>query len=262
MLVIRLLRLLALVLCLLFGLLLASTHRLLCRMGLSRSGHIHGFARLWYRSLLRVMNVRVRLESGVLEHRGLIVANHISWLDIPVLGAVLPTYFLAKAEVRDMPLVGWVADSGGTLFIHRGRHQLDDVRDQMQSRLGDGHFLTLFPEGTTGRGDCLRPFHSRLFAAAIDTGVPVVPVAIHYRSDNPHDRKIPFEQESFLTNIWRVLGIWRTDVDVRVLPAMESAGMPRRALANQAREAISRSLNLPDATTTPDHPATTPESQP
>ena len=258
----RLTRLLALVFCVFYGLLLAGGHRLLCRLGRSSPGAIHAYARLWFRSLLWVLNVRVRMDAGALEHRGLIAANHISWLDIPVLGAVLPTYFLSKAEVRDMPLVGWLADSGGTLFIHRGRHELEEVRDRMQSRLGDGHFLTLFPEGTTGRGDRLRPFHPRLFAAAIETGVPVVPIAIHYRSDDPRHPKIPFDRESFFTNIWRVLGIWRTEVDVRVLPALESAGMPRRALADQARSAIIQSLRLPGEPQVPDRPVPTPQSLP
>lgn len=258
----RLVRLPALVFCVLYGLLLAGGHRLLCRLGLSRPGAIHAYARLWFRSLLWVLNVRIRLDADALEHRGLVVANHISWLDIPVLGAVLPTYFLSKAEVRDMPLLGWLADSGGTLFIHRGRHELDEVRDRMQRRLGDGHFLTLFPEGTTGRGDRLRPFHPRLFAAAIETGVPVVPVAIDYRSDDPREPKIPFEQETFFANIWRVLGIPRTAVHVRVLPALESAGMPRKALADQARSAIIRALRLPPEPKVPDRPAPVPESLP
>jgi len=256
----RVIRLMALVICVLYGLLLAGSHRLFCRLGLSRPEAIHAYAQLWFRSLLWVLNVRVRMDAGALEHRGLIAANHTSWLDIPVLGTVLPTYFLSKAEVRDMPLVGWLAESGGTLFIHRGCHDLDEVRDRMQSRLGDGHFLTLFPEGTTGRGDRLRPFHPRLFGAAIETGVPVVPIAIRYRSDDPEDPKIPFEEETFFTNIWRVLGLWRTEVDVRVLPALESAGMPRRALADQARSAIIHSLSLPSEPKAPDRPAPAPES--
>lgn len=268
MLILRLTRILLLFFCLLLGLTLAGVHQLLCHLRLATQGSVNQLARWWFISILRVLNVRVRLNADPLEHRGLIVANHISWLDIPVLGSVLPTYFLSKAEVKDMPVLGWLTAKGGTLFIHRGRHDLEELRDQMQRRLGDGHFLTFFPEGTTGRCDRLGPFHPRLFAAAIETGVPVVPVAVHYRNDDPSQPKIPFEEESFLSNIWRVLGIWRTEVEVTVLPALESAGMPRRALADQARRSIAQALNLPDDPLSPTgslasgRPAPTPESQP
>lgn len=256
----RLARFLGLILCVILGLGLAASHALLCRLRLAHPHHIHGFARCWFRSVLRVANIRPHLDAPGLERRGLVVANHTTWLDIPVLGALLPTYFLSKAEVRDMPLVGWLAERGGTLFIHRGRHELEEVRDRMQRRLGDGHFLTFFPEGTTGGGR-LRPFHPRLFAAAIETGVPVIPVAIRY-SDDPDRPRIPFEEESFVANIWRILGVWRTDVTVRVLPALESAGMPRRALADQAREVIERSLNPAPEATPRGRPAPAPESRP
>ncbi len=262
MLILQLVRILLIFLCLLLGLLLAGVHQVLCWLKLARQGSVHHVARWWFACVLKALNVRVRLNAGKLEHRGLIAANHISWLDIPVLGSVLPTYFLSKAEVKDMPVIGWLTAKGGTLFIHRGSHELEEVRDRMQQRLGDGHFLTFFPEGTTGPGNQLRLFHPRLFAAAIETGVPVLPVAIHYRSDDPNRPRIPFEEESFISNIWRVLGIWRTEVEVTVLPALESAGMTRRALADQTRQAIIRSLNLPSEPLNQDRRAPTPESLP
>lgn len=260
--VLRLLRLFILALLVVLGVLMAATHGLLCCLRLSRPAGVHGFARLWYRSLLAVMNIHVRLDKTVpMPARGLIAANHLTWLDIPVLGSVLPTYFLSKAELLSVPLVGWLAKRGGTVFIHRGRHQLREVREVMQTRLENGHFLTFFPEATTGPGHRLRPFHPRLFSAAIETGLPVIPVAIHYRGEDPVNPKIPFCDEHFFTNVWRILGIWRTQVDVQVLPALQSAGMARRPLANMARAAVAESLNLPLDPAPPGFPVTTPENR-
>lgn len=243
--IIRTLRLIALIGLLLFGFLLIAYHHLASLFSRKAKRDVHQVARIWFRSLLAAMNVRVTTQLTEVEHRGLIVANHLSWLDIPVLGSVLPTYFLSKAEVRRYPLIGWLANQSGTLFIERGSNQLEVVRDLMQSRLTDGHYLTFFPEGTTGDGLTMKPFHPRLFAAAIDTGLPVFPVALDYRTDKSKPQQpIAFGNESFAGNVWRVLGEWRTHVHVTAYPPLESAGMPRRALADQSRRVIAEGLGL------------------
>ncbi|MHA7880059.1 MAG: lysophospholipid acyltransferase family protein [Saccharospirillum sp.] len=243
--IIRTVRLIALIGLLLFGFALIVFHQLASLLSRNSRKDVHQVARIWYRSLLAVMNVKVTTRLATVEHRGLIVANHLSWLDIPVLGSVLPTYFLSKAEVRRYPLIGWLANQAGTLFIERGTHQLEVVRDLMQTRLTEGHFLTFFPEGTTGDGLTLKPFHPRLFAAAIETGMPVFPVALDYRTDRTQPQQpIAFGKESFAANVWRVLGQWRTQVHITAFPPLESAGMPRRALAEQSRQIIAEGLGL------------------
>lgn len=244
----RLLRLLGLIGALILGILLILGHDIGRRLGLLDQHSKHLLAQWWYARLMRIMNVNVTLHQPPDQVRGLIAANHISWLDIPVLGSVLPTYFLAKAEVGRIPVIGWLARRGGTLFIHRGKSQHAEVLTLMQALLRQGggdRYLTFFPEATTGPGTWLLPFHPRLFAAAIETGLPVVPVAIRYSSDDPDNPTVPYGQERLAANIWRVLGEKRIAVEVNALPAFASENATRRQLADQARLAIAQSLRIP-----------------
>lgn len=244
----RLFRLTGLVGALVLGIFLILGHSLGRRLGWLDRHSKHRLARWWYNRLTRIMKVRVTLVRAPDQGRGLIAANHLSWLDIPVLGSVLPTYFLAKREVSRMPVVGWLARRGGTVFIDRGKRQYQEVGQLMQRLLkqGDGdRYLTFFPEATTGPGNRLRPFHPRLFAVAIETGLPVIPVAIRYTSDDPGQPRIPFGEESMVVNLWRVLGEKRIEVEVDALPALASEHRSRRQLADQARLAIAGSLRIP-----------------
>ncbi|WP_051207163.1 lysophospholipid acyltransferase family protein [Saccharospirillum impatiens] len=244
----RLVRLLGLVGALILGIFLILGHDLGRRLGWLDRHSKHLLAQWWYSRLLRVMRVEVSLLQAPDQARGLIAANHISWLDIPVLGSVLPTYFLAKIEVGQIPVIGWLARRGGTLFIHRGKSQHAEVLTLMQALMRQGggdRYLTFFPEATTGPGDRLRPFHPRLFAAAIETALPVVPVAIRYSSDDPNHPIIPYGEESMASNIMRVLGEKQITVEVSALPALASEACSRRQLADQARLAIALSLRIP-----------------
>lgn len=202
-------------------------------------------AKLWYRTLLLIMNVRVQ-SVGRYTHQGaLVCSNHISWLDIPVLGSVLPSYFLSKAELRSVPVLGWLAHHAGTLFIERGGKQITQVKALMQAYLSQDHCLTFFPEATTGNGYAIRQFHPRLFSAAIETSTPILPVALEYRCQTQPELKVAFGDESMATNLWRVLGRWRTDVTVTLLPTLQTEDMERKVLADTAMHMIADVLNLP-----------------
>lgn len=244
MLFLRIVRLLML-LCLL-GLGAVSVLILALLEGLTRSPSRQlALAGLWYRLLLWVMNVRVQ-HRGKYRHQGaMICANHISWLDIPVLGSQIPTYFLSKAELKNVPLLGWMAHRAGTLFIRRGTGQIAAVKALIETYLSQDHCLTFFPETTTGNGFAIRRFHPRLFSAAIDSGTPVLPVAIEYHEQRQPDLLVAFSDEGLGTNLWRVLGRWRTDVTVTILPLLPSQGQPRRTLADTAMHQIADALNLP-----------------
>lgn len=108
------------------------------------------------------------------------VANHVSWTDIPLLGALQPISFLSKAEVRAWPVAGWLAHKAGTLFIRRGSGDSNLIGQQIGRHLQQGHNLLIFPEGTTTDGLAVRTFHGRLLSSAIDSGVALQPVAIRY----------------------------------------------------------------------------------
>ena len=133
---------------------------------------------LYLRTLL--WGLRIRVETrGTFAENSLIVANHISWTDVLVLGAIRPTLFVAKSEVRNWPLLGFLARLNGTLFVRRDARQL--AREQVATvtnALARGP-VAIFPEGTTGCGAQVLPFKPTLFAAA--TGHHVQPVSIQYR---------------------------------------------------------------------------------
>lgn len=202
-------------------------------------------ARVWYRLLLAIMNVKV-ICRGRYAHQGLLIcSNHISWLDIPILGSQLPTYFLSKAEVRDVPILGWLAKHAGTLFIHRGKGQITEVKQLIQNYLSQDHCLTFFPEATTGNGHAIRQFHPRLFASAIESATPLLPVSLRYITDTQPDLRIDFGDESMGANVWRVLGRWQTRVEVTLLPVIDTRNEERKKLADKAMHCIADSLNLP-----------------
>jgi 1-acyl-sn-glycerol-3-phosphate acyltransferase len=229
------------------GFLLILGHDLGRRAGWLDRHSKHLLAQWWYARLMQVMNVHVNLTREPDQIRALVAANHISWLDIPVLGSVLPTYFLSKIEIGQIPVIGWLARRGGTLFIHRGKSQHEEVTKLMQALLAEGggdRYLTFFPEATTGPGDQVLPFHPRLFAAAIETAMPVVPVAIQYISHGPANSTVPYGEESMVANAWRILGEKRIDVEVTALPSLASADKTRRELADRARATIGNSLGV------------------
>ncbi|WP_411745139.1 lysophospholipid acyltransferase family protein [Reinekea sp.] len=191
------------------------------------------------------MNIRVERVGDYKPAGMLIASNHVSWLDIPVLGSVLPCYFLSKDEVKKIPILGWLATHAGTLFIQRGSGQIEQVRKLMQQYLDKNHCLNFFPEATTGDGYSVRQFHPRLFAAAIDGKVPVMPVAIEYKLKHQKSLEIGFGDESLPANLWRVLGRWRTDVKVQLLPTIQSAELDRKTLADTCMHSIADALELP-----------------
>ncbi len=196
-------------------------------------------AHWWHRRLLRILALRIEVHGEPPAPPALVVANHVSWLDINVLGCLLPTVFLSKAEVRRWPLIGWLAMRAGTLFIRRGSGQSAQIREAIAEHLRHGGMLTLFPEGTTSDGRSVRPFFSRLFAAAIEARTPVAPVALRYRVHGRHDPVAPYTgEQTLIANLLGLLGRAGSTVEVHFLPLLAAGETDSKALANRAREAI------------------------
>jgi 1-acyl-sn-glycerol-3-phosphate acyltransferase len=193
----------------------------------------------WHGRLCRILGVDIRV-SGEVPHRGaLLAANHISWLDIPVLGSLTHSGFLSKAEVRRWPLVGRLAAAAGTLFIHRGAGEVREVTEAIRHRLVGDRQLVIFAEGTTTDGTGVRPFFPRLFGAAIDSGTPVIPVTIAYDLDGAADTAVAFIDDHPLTrSLWTVLRRKRTRARVVFHAPIDSTGMDRRSLAAAARTRV------------------------
>lgn len=140
-----------------------------------------------WKLLLWGFGVRVELFGDICRDRPVLyVSNHISWLDIAVLGSVIDASFIAKAEVERWPLIGYVARRAGSVFVARERRSRSaEHSGAIGERLKDGKALILFPEATTGPGHCVLPFRSSLFSAVTEMeGCAVQPVTITYQSDD------------------------------------------------------------------------------
>jgi lyso-ornithine lipid O-acyltransferase len=188
---------------------------------------------------------RVRVEGELPAQPMLWVANHVSWTDIPLLGALQPISFLSKAEVRTWPLAGWLAHKAGTLFIRRGSGDSNLVGQQLGRHLQRGRHLLIFPEGTTTDGQGLRTFHGRLLASAIDSGVPLQPVAIRYLRGGQPCPVAPFVgDDDMLSHLLRLLRSQAGEVQIQLLAPIASASASRNELARQAQSRIAAALQL------------------
>jgi 1-acyl-sn-glycerol-3-phosphate acyltransferase len=202
--------------------------------------------RRWSRRLLAICNVRVESAPGVpaLEH-ALFVANHISWLDIFVINSLHPCRFVAKAEIRAWPLLGWLAAAAGTVFIARGnRRELRHIFKGIVSVLGQGERVAFFPEGTVGQQGSVLPFHANLFEAAIDAKVALQPCALAYLDAAGHwHRGVDYTGDvSFVDSIVTILGGPPVRARVACLAPIEAEGAHRRELAQAAHDAIRAAL--------------------
>ncbi|MGF6611031.1 1-acyl-sn-glycerol-3-phosphate acyltransferase [Paraburkholderia sp. WSM4175] len=143
----------------------------------------HALNRAWSLKMLRLCGMRlvVHNDAARLDRGALVVANHISWIDIYVINAWRPTPFVSKAEIRQWPVVGWLAQQLDTVFIQREkRSDAKRIMHELAARLSAGELMCVFPEGTTSNGLELLPFHANMFQAAVSAGVPVQPLCIMY----------------------------------------------------------------------------------
>jgi 1-acyl-sn-glycerol-3-phosphate acyltransferase len=197
----------------------------------------------WERRACQILHLTVSYQGKPASGPVLVVANHVSWLDIPVIGGILPVSFLSKAEVRDWPLIGWMSQVAGTLFIERGNHQSRLITDAIHGHIEQGGNVLFFPEGTTSDGNEVRRFHPRLFAAAQNSGAPIQPVAIRYRPAAGGEPVAAFiGDERFLPHLLRVLAEPEILVEVHFCPPLPGSGSDRKTLAATTREAIRTAL--------------------
>jgi 1-acyl-sn-glycerol-3-phosphate acyltransferase len=200
----------------------------------------------WAAGMLRALGLRLDVRGTFRPASKLVVANHVSWLDIMAIHAVCPqARFVSKADVRHWPLVNRLVDAAGTLYLEREKRR-DALRvvHQMAEALTAGQTVAVFPEGTTSDGQRLLPFHANLLQAAIATATPVQPVALRY-ADATHavSPAAEFTGDTTLAqSLWRLACGDGLVVHVRVLPATGSAHADRRALAELVRQSIAEAL--------------------
>ncbi len=214
----------------------------------------------WSGRLLRILAVHTRVE-GELGTRGgnvMVVANHISWLDIFVLNSVHPVLFVAKSELERWPVLAQMMRGAGTVFIERGRRRdAHRVNHQMALLLASGEVVAVFPEGTTTEGFDVLPFKSSLLQPIVEAQGHVQPVAIRYRGVDgaPTTAAAYVGDTSIASSFWRVCSERELVVELIAPAALPARDGHRRELARAAEAAIRTVLAAPDAGSAPGTPA-------
>lgn len=196
--------------------------------------------RAWMRGLIAVVGIRLRVSGQLPLPPSLVVANHISWFDIPVLHALWPMGLVAKAEIRDWPLIGRLATIAGSIYIQRGnQHSRQRVNRRMAARLRRGEMIGVFPEGGIREERGIKHFHSRLYGSAIRARAPIVPVAIRYWDGaNQHDSVVFARGQNLVANLLGLMSHWRLEAQVMIAEPLTDHLAGRDALARRSQAMV------------------------
>jgi len=231
---------------LLFGVVLIVVHAFLFRRNASNP-LFQQAVQHWYHKACHLVGLQIKVQGMVAKGPVLLVANHISWLDIPLMASLCNPRFLSKSEVRRWPLIGWAAEKLNTLFIVRGkRTAAEAVSGAIAEGLEQGDRILIFPEGTTTTGENVGFLYPRLFGAAIATESWVQPVVIHYQDSNSHghsSERVPYiGDQTLLGNLWALLGSQDLVAHVYYLEPVDSADAARKALAMNIQNSMQQCL--------------------
>jgi len=219
----------------------------------------------WSVALLDALGVSVEADLSHAAPGVLLVANHVSWLDIFVINAALPAAFVSKEEVRRWPLIGWLAAKNDTIFLRRGsRGHARIINQQVAEVLGRGKHVAVFPEGTTTDGRSLLHFHAALLQPALAAGRPILPVAISYWEDDGQRSLAPrYDGDISLGQCTRaILGRKRLIARLVTTPLLGLHGGDRKQVAAEARAAIALAAGPPSANNPPETPGGLPAAPP
>ena len=198
--------------------------------------------RLYCRTFLRCLGVRITVSGGPIRNlRGvLVVSGHVSWIDIFVIGSVMPGAFVARADLIDWPAVGLAARIMKVIPIDRGSlRRLPQVVAAVADRLRNGQTVVAFPEGTTWCGLAYGRFRPAMFQAAVDSGRPVQPLRLtyHHRDGRPSTVAAFVGDDTLWQSLSRTVRARLTVVDVEVA-SLELPGGDRRELAARCEVAV------------------------
>jgi 1-acyl-sn-glycerol-3-phosphate acyltransferase len=206
----------------------------------------HALNRAWSLKMLELcgMKLVVHNDAARLDAGALVVCNHVSWIDIYVINAWRPTPFVAKAEIRQWPLIGWFAQNLDTVFVEREkRSDARRIMQELAARLRRGELMCVFPEGTTSDGRALRPFHTNMFQAAVEAGKPVQPLCIVYEDASGRQSLAPayIDDVSLKDSLNAMLKAGPLTAHIFVGEPIAPEG-DRRKLAARAEAAVGQAL--------------------
>ncbi|WP_395374023.1 lysophospholipid acyltransferase family protein [Marinicella sp. W31] len=203
------------------------------------------FLTSWSHLMCLISGITIHVHGRIEKAPVFIVANHVSWLDIPIIHSLALAGFVAKSEIRRWPLLGWLSLAGDTLFLQRGsHHSRNSVIDTIKKRLLSGRSVAVFPEGTVTDGSHLRHFHRQLLVAAIETQTPIQPVAIKFiRNDGTRNQDMAFiNNEGFVRHVWRILTLPSSTVEVYCGEPITDFESGARAVTQSSRDYIEKEL--------------------
>lgn len=201
----------------------------------------------WSRRILELLAIRIDAPPIDAPPGCLIVANHISWLDIFAINAIRPAAFIAKSEVRHWPFVGWLSARNDTIFLRRdSRAHAREINGKIAVLLGRGKDVAVFPEGTTSDGTLLRSFHAALLQPAVEAGQPLLPLALAYCDASGNTSLAPSYAGAItlMQCFSAILACPSLTVRIFPTPPLDPSGQSRRALADAAHAAIAQQLGL------------------
>lgn len=195
----------------------------------------------WSRHLLAMLGLRLHVAGSAPREGELVVANHVSWLDIHVINAVWPCTFVSKDDVRAWPLVGWLSQRIDTIFLaRRSARAAHAACADIAAVLADGMTVAVFPEGTTSDGCSVLPFHGALLQGALDVSAPVRPLALRYvdASGRATDAAAYCGETRLIESLWRIACAPALCADVAVLSNLHGSREDRRLMATVAHGMI------------------------
>jgi len=197
----------------------------------------------WLQKFSAIVNLHIIQDGELPERRAILVSNHISWLDIIVIGQYLPAYFIAKSDISSWPVIGYLARQGGTIFIRRGDKQhIRTTAEKMAWLLKQNSKIIAFPEGTTTKGDEVLHFHSSLFQPALLTKSAIQPVVLQYQG--AAKEQAPFVgDDGFVPHLLKMLTLDKIEVKLSFLPVINSSGKNRHTVSLEARDMIWKKIS-------------------
>jgi 1-acyl-sn-glycerol-3-phosphate acyltransferase len=206
------------------------------------------FTMWWFKSIETVLGIKVRSFGLPCEAPSFIVANHVSWIDLIVIGSRVPGYFIAADFVLKIPVLGWVFENVGRVLALKKWDIPDATRLSavVESKLDSGDNIIVFPEGLTTEGYNMEKFHSRFFQCAVNCEVPVQPIAIYYPGDEQGwNLNVTFPvNKSYFSSVWKSLKEKTTIVVLDFCKPITVKNGDRKYLTNHSKTAIEASLKV------------------
>ena len=200
----------------------------------------------YYKEFLLLLKVTIQFEGDVVHAPKMLVSNHISWMDVFVLGSVYQGHFIAKNEIRFWPVLGQIITSAGTLYIKRGVHSaIKKMSSQIGQIIKNKENVLFFPEGETSDGRQIKKIYSGLFESAIIAGMDVQPLLIIYSDSSGYpSQSVPYiDKQHLLSSIWKVLGEKKITVHLFALETISSKEYTRKEIGQQVNKLLSLKLD-------------------